>query len=188
MTTTLLTIDQVADQLHKSRRWLRDWLREHPEDAPGRTLYRLAGRTKLFTEQQLNYIIEALPCPSSSCRRAKAGRRTGRSVAPTSDDTLTEALRLCKRSVANQVRRQWEREIERGEFAVPGEPDFASAAIAYMKAGGERRFLIPLINHFTTTPLRQINQAAVEAAAAVLYPRATPATQNRQLIFRYQRC
>ena len=86
-----------------------------------------------------------------------------------------------KRSVANQVRRQWERDIERGEFAVPGEPDFASAAVAYMKAGGERRFLTPLINHFTTTPLRQINQIAVEAAAAVLYPRATPATQNRQV-------
>jgi integrase len=50
-----------------------------------------------------------------------------------------------------------------------------------MKAGGERRFLTPLIKHFGTTTLRQINQATIEAAVGVLYPTASPATQNRQV-------
>jgi integrase len=49
-----------------------------------------------------------------------------------------------------------------------------------MNAGGERRYLTRLIKHFGTRPLRQINQAAVEAAATLLYPTASPATQNRQ--------
>jgi hypothetical protein len=30
---------------------------------------------------------------------------------------------------------RWQDEIERGEFSAPDEPDFASAALSYMKAG-----------------------------------------------------
>jgi integrase len=86
-----------------------------------------------------------------------------------------------KRSVALKVLRRIERDIENNEFKIEGEPDFASAAIAYMKAGGERRFLTPLIKHFATTPLRQIGQAEIDQAAAHLYPEATPATRNRQV-------
>jgi integrase len=50
-----------------------------------------------------------------------------------------------------------------------------------MKAGGERRYLTPLINHFKQTPLRQIKQIDVELAADTLYQDATPATKNRQV-------
>ena len=45
-----------------------------------------------------------------------------------------------QRALAIKIIHRWEREIERGEFTEPGEPTFASAALAYMKAGGERRF------------------------------------------------
>ncbi|MGE0565820.1 MAG: tyrosine-type recombinase/integrase [Pseudolabrys sp.] len=86
-----------------------------------------------------------------------------------------------KRSIAGKILKRWEQDIERGEFAVRGEPDFASAAISYMKAGGERRFLTPLINHFGQTPLRKIRQLDIELAADTLYPNASPATQNRQV-------
>jgi hypothetical protein len=78
-------MDQVAERLHKSRRWLQDFLR-------GRDIGRLAGRTKLFTDADILRLIEALPCPSSSSRRAS--RRTGRSAARISGGTLTEALAL----------------------------------------------------------------------------------------------
>ncbi len=50
-----------------------------------------------------------------------------------------------------------------------------------MEAGGERRFQPPLIKHFGTTPLAKIDQAAIDRAAKLLYPSATPATLNRQV-------
>ncbi len=85
-----------------------------------------------------------------------------------------------KRAVALQVLRQIERQIEHGEFAEPGEPTFASAALNYMKAGGEKRFLGPLLEHFGDTPLSKIDQQAIDAAAFALYPDGSPATRNRQ--------
>jgi integrase len=86
-----------------------------------------------------------------------------------------------KRAVALQVLKQVERQIERGEFSEPGEATFASAAAAYMKAGGERKFLLPLLEHFRDTPLTRIGQAEIDEAAFVLYPRSSAATRNRQV-------
>src|SRR5262249_22305225 len=83
--------------------------------------------------------------------------------------------------LARKIVLRWEREIERGEFVDPGEPTFASAALVYMRAGGERRFLMPLLKHFGETPLRRIGQAALDEAAAPISPNAAPATVNRQL-------
>jgi hypothetical protein len=59
-------------------------------------------------------------------------------------------------------------------------PTFASAAAAYMKAGRERRYLTPLIEHFGNEPLSHIDQAAIDAAAEQIYPDGTAATRNRQ--------
>jgi len=64
---------------------------------------------------------------------------------------------------------------------VPGSPGFAGAASAYMKAGGDRRFLVPLLRHFEDKPLVEIDQDAIDAAAEKLYPKASPATRNRQV-------
>jgi integrase len=50
-----------------------------------------------------------------------------------------------------------------------------------MQAGGERRFLEPLLNYFQKTALDKIDQAAIDRAATTLYPRATPASRNRQV-------
>lgn len=60
-------------------------------------------------------------------------------------------------------------------------PSFGEAALAYMKAGGERRFLAPLIKYFGETRCAAIDQAAVSRAAVALYPNAGPATRNRQV-------
>ena len=86
-----------------------------------------------------------------------------------------------KRALAAKILKGIEREIERGCYAVKGEATFASAAAAYMKAGGERTYLKKLLEHFGDKPIRQIDQAAIDAAAAGLYPRGSAATRNRSV-------
>ena len=89
MTMPVYTMDDVAERLHKSRRWLQDFIQEYP-------FYRLAGRTKLFTEGDIARLIEALPCPGSSSRPAKAKRRTGTSAESTSESLWTAARELLR--------------------------------------------------------------------------------------------
>jgi integrase len=78
-----------------------------------------------------------------------------------------------KRAVAAKVLKGIERQIERGAYAEPGEATFASAAASYMKAGGERTYLRKLLEHFGDKPLREIDQAEIDAAAIALYPNAS---------------
>lgn len=86
-----------------------------------------------------------------------------------------------KRAVAAKVLKKIERDIESGSFAIKGETTFASAALVYMKAGGERTYIGKLLEHFGDKPLSQIDQAAIDAAAVAIYPTGTPATRNRQV-------
>jgi integrase len=86
-----------------------------------------------------------------------------------------------ERKVAARLLAKWKDDIERGAYAKPQDPTFASAALSYMQAGGEARFLAPLIEHFGTKLLATIAQGNIDAAAAVLYPGATDATRNRQV-------
>jgi integrase len=67
----------------------------------------------------------------------------------------------------------------RGSVSAP--EGFAGAAISYMKAGGERRFIAPVLRHFGDMPLDQIDQQAIDCAAAAIYPDGAPATRNRQV-------
>jgi hypothetical protein len=89
----LLTVDQVVEALpvKKTARWVREFLRKTPCTPAGLPLYRSAGRDKLV---YLDRLIEALPCPSSSSRPAKAKARTGRSGGPISGSMWTEAQEL----------------------------------------------------------------------------------------------
>jgi integrase len=50
-----------------------------------------------------------------------------------------------------------------------------------LEGGGERRYLKRLVDHFGTTPLASIDQAAIDRAAKLLRPDAGPATVNRQI-------
>ena len=72
-------------------------------------------------------------------------------------------------------------EIERGAVAKKGEKTFASAALAYIDAGGDERFLGKLTDHFENRPIKSIDQAALDEAASAIYPEAAPATRNRQV-------
>lgn len=58
---------------------------------------------------------------------------------------------------------------------------FREAAGLYVQAGGEDRYLQPLVAYFADTPLAEIDQEAVDAAAAALKPFARPSTQCRQV-------
>jgi hypothetical protein len=86
-----------------------------------------------------------------------------------------------QRSFAEKVRKKLERDIESGALTGKIETGFGAAAAAYMKAGGDNRFMRPLILHFADTPLDQIDQVTIDGAAAEIYPDATPATRNRQV-------
>ncbi len=86
-----------------------------------------------------------------------------------------------KRALAQQVLKQFERQIEEGRFAPADEPTFASPAAAYMRAGGDRTYVEKLLLHFGESPLRLIRQEEVDAAAQKLYPNGSPATRNRSV-------
>lgn len=88
--------------------------------------------------------------------------------------------------LARKELRRIERQIECGRFSEPEpeqkrELDFLTAAISYLEAGGEGRFIGPLRDHFRETPLSSIDQAAVDTAAIAIYPAESPATRNRQV-------
>lgn len=93
-------------------------------------------------------------------------------------DRSTKAVR---RAVAKQVLEKWQRDIERDEFRVAGQATFLSAAVAYMKNGGDRRPLKKLLDYFGEITLRLIDQAAIDEAAATLFPTHSPATRNREV-------
>lgn len=86
-----------------------------------------------------------------------------------------------KRAVAAKLLTKWEQDLERGSYAIPGEPTFASAAASYMKAGGERTYVRKLLEYFGDRTLSQIEQADIDASAVTLYPRGSAATRNRSV-------
>ena len=77
MTAPVYDMDQAADRLHKSRRWLQDWLRGHPADQFGQPFYSPMGRTKTFDDADLVRIRAAAKederCRLNSFRRRSKG-------------------------------------------------------------------------------------------------------------------
>ena len=95
--------------------------------------------------------------------------------------TIDRTAGTSQRKLAARVLTKLKLDIEAGRLAPAGAPAFASATLAYVKAGHSKRFLSPLAEHFATTPLTGLDQAAIDQAAAALYPDAGPATRNRQV-------
>jgi integrase len=92
-----------------------------------------------------------------------------------------------RRALAKAILKRWEAEIERGEYRIrPEEVEtgsaprtFAEAAIAYMQAGGERRFLGPAVETLGLKPLADIDQLMIDAAATQAFPQGSAAYRNR---------
>lgn len=91
---------------------------------------------------------------------------------------------LSDKADADAYRARFEAElVERHAFGRAATLTFAEAALTYIEAGGERRFLAPIARYFgAKTKLTEIDNDAVNRAARRLYPNAAPATINRQLI------
>jgi integrase len=94
---------------------------------------------------------------------------------------------------AAQILNGIKRAIERGEYDAKAKsaveasrpPTFADAALAYLRAGGEGKFLSPIIeatgeHALRDKPLTEIDQIAIDNAASALYPNAPATTTNRQ--------
>jgi len=94
---------------------------------------------------------------------------------------VDRSTKATERATAARFLVKWREEIERGALSRPGEPTFLDAAVNYMAATGNDRFLPPVLEHFGKTPLREINQQSIDLAAIKLYPKATAATRNRQV-------
>ncbi len=86
----------------------------------------------------------------------------------------TRAEELCALLEA----RLWKRHSY-GEEAVR---TFEEAALSYMEQGHEARFLAPLILHYKGRTVGGIRPGEFRDAAITLYPKAGPATRNRQVI------
>jgi integrase len=94
-----------------------------------------------------------------------------------------ESLGTCDRGEAETLLAKlqndiFERQARGGVQPVEG---FVSAATRYMESGGERRFVAPLLLHFGDVPIDQIDQRAIDRAAAAIYPACSPATRNRRV-------
>jgi integrase len=86
-----------------------------------------------------------------------------------------------EKAVAQRELLKIKHEIESGRYSVGKGPTVDDAFAAYLKAGGERKFARPLLDHFRGVLLDRVDQAAVDEAAHALYPNASPATHNRQV-------
>ena len=91
---------------------------------------------------------------------------------------VDKSCRTDRPAVARAVLKRIEGEIETGEFGKADrdrrEPTFLSAAVNYMETGHPRRYVAALIAHFGATPLSEIDQEAIDAAAVALKPHGTP--------------
>jgi integrase len=95
---------------------------------------------------------------------------------------VDRSARTPKKAVAERELKKLEGKIERGEYPEKPKPKvaatFLSAAVAYMKDGGSRRYVGKLIDYFGETALSLIEQDAIDEAASALYPNVTAATRN----------
>ena len=92
---------------------------------------------------------------------------------------VDQSTKTDKPSVAKNILKLIEREIELGEYGKAElSPTFLEAAVAYLEAGRRKRYVAKLIKHFRETPIEQIDQAAIDAAAVTLHPNAGNATRN----------
>ncbi|MEM1287113.1 MAG: tyrosine-type recombinase/integrase [Pseudomonadota bacterium] len=96
---------------------------------------------------------------------------------------IRQSLRTGDRATAKEQAaileaRLWKRHSY-GEEAVR---TFEEAALSYLEAGGERRFMAPLLTHFRGHKLADIHPEDVRQAARVIYSNAKASTRNRQAI------
>lgn len=101
---------------------------------------------------------------------------------------LDHSTGASERRAAQTILGTWRKQAERGEFRLGGQeapaasaPNFASAATAYMRAGGDGQFIEPILKVWGAKPFPEIDQIAIDTLATQLYPHGSAATRNRQV-------
>jgi integrase len=100
-----------------------------------------------------------------------AGRRIRRATGATGK---AEA-----QSVAARI---WKDEWDRHQLGAEAVLTMAQAMMAYLDAGKSKRFLAPIAGHWKDTRVKSITGEAIRQSAKKLYPAASAATWNRQVI------
>lgn len=99
---------------------------------------------------------------------------------------IDRSTKVAERPAARTIFKRWQKEIELGVYRQPEQIEsapetFAGAAAAYMSAGGEVKFMAPILaDAIANVPLRDVTQVTLDEAAARTYPNATAQTRNRQ--------
>lgn len=104
-------------------------------------------------------------------RGTLAGRRIHCSTG-TADRDIAEQIR------ADKEARSWKSRLYGAEAVLT----FGDAVILYRQAGKSARFLLPVLDLWKDTPVKDIKPGSILQAAVRLYPNAGPATRNRQAI------
>ncbi len=104
---------------------------------------------------------------------------------------LDRSTKFTAEAKARAQLRAWRDEIESGRLSGDGTPTFLDGVVAYVKAGGDDRFLgsyddetglwSGLAAELGPLPMPAIDQTAIDAAAAKLLPKAGAPTRNRQV-------
>jgi integrase len=92
--------------------------------------------------------------------------------------TRTTDKERAQRIAAEVEARAWKRHLD-GPGAVL---TFAQAATLYLQAGKQPRFVRRILGYWKETPVAEITPGAIRQSAVTLYPDATGATRNRQVI------
>jgi hypothetical protein len=97
--------------------------------------------------------------------------------------TVDESLKTSDRGQAERLLAKLQNQIFEQQMrgSVRTAEGFAAAALRYMESGGQRRYIAPLLSHFRELSIDQIDQQAIDSAAAILYPKCSPATRNRRV-------
>src|ERR1051326_1217858 len=89
----------------------------------------------------------------------------------TDDKAAADALRIRRE---NQL-------LNRSVFGPGATVTFLEAAVSYLEAGGEGRFIGKLVDELGTTPLAEIDQDRADKVARKLYPRSEEHTSDLQI-------
>lgn len=85
---------------------------------------------------------------------------------------------LAQRIAAEAEAKEWRRHLDGAEAVIT----MAQAMIAYLDAGKPTRFLKPIADFWKETRVKGITPEAIRQSARKIYPAASPATWNRQVI------
>lgn len=93
-----------------------------------------------------------------------------------------ETTETTNRLDAERYKAQKEQEIwKRNKLGERPPTTFPQAMTAYLAANGEKRYMVPLLDHFKDKPISEIGQVEADRAAMALQPDDKPSTRIRQV-------